>query len=340
MINITNIFIMLGNECNLQCKYCIQHDIAKDVTPHGVNEKIIKYIHNVRKQQKDPLQVTFYGGEPLIFWEDIKEYVKQLKRVRFNIITNGKLLSQEKVTFLNEHHFSVGLSYDGINSIQTRGYDVLQDKRDLVLQLHKLCLTGVITKCNYPEEWFNEVNTFNQEYMKLHHYEVQTNLDLLLNNNDLHGLSDFDLKKLNSQMQNLCDHYLSVQLDEQPVQISDLYIEKLLNDLLLPYTSNFSKCRNGINILNIDTNGNMYICHNTHIKIGDITDNYLDLLKRVFAIDKTEERFNVKCKDCTVYPLCKCGCMLSNEKTLNDYFCQLANAFYQPVIDLKEKFIN
>ena len=336
MIDIQQIYLMLGNECNLQCKYCIQHPIVNDTTPHGVNQKVINYIENILEHQKSPLKVTFYGGEPLIFWNDIKEYIKKIKKVNFNLITNGKLLTQDKINFINNNKISVGISYDGENSLQTRGYDVLKEKKDLLVQIKRLCMTGVITKYNYPQDWFESLNKFNNEYIKLHRHNISVNLDLLLNNDDLHGLSDFDFDKLSFQMKNLCDHFLNVQINKNDIQLNDFYIEKLLDRCRLPYKNNFSKCRNGINNLNIDTDGNMYLCHNTHIKVGTIKDDFLDVLKKVFELDKTCEKHF--CDSCEVRFLCQKGCMLQNKETLNDYFCELAKSFYQPILDLKKNF--
>ena len=329
---------MLGNECNLQCKYCIQHDIVNDAVPHGVNQNVINYIKNILDHQKSKVKVTFYGGEPLIFWKDVTQYVQKLKdkNIAFNLITNGKLLTQDKIDFINENKMSIGLSYDGENSIQTRGYDVLSDKKDLVLQIKRLCITGVITKFNYPQDWFNTVMEFDKEYVKKHHYHVHTNLDLLLNNNDLHGLSDFDFEKLECQMEKICDHYLDVQVNDKPIIISDIFIEKFFDMMIIKYKGNYSKCRNGINNLNIDTEGNLYLCHNTHIKVGTIKDDFLDVLKNVFKLDKTSEK--QACKECEFRNLCRGGCMLSSQETLDGYFCKLAKAYFKPIVELRKHF--
>ena len=336
MIDIQQIYLMLGNECNLQCKYCIQHDIVRDITPHGINEDVIDYIHKVRKSQSSGLRLNFYGGEPLIFWNDIKQYAEKLKKVQLNIITNGKLLTQDKVDFINDHKISIGLSYDGKHSIDTRGYNVLEDKFDLVLQIEHLCLTGVVTKFNYPKDWFDSIEEFNKQYIIKHKYKVSTNLDLLLNNNDLHGLSEFDLNELRHQIQDIADHFMKVQKEETHLILSDFYVEKLLDMMIIPYRNNFSKCRNGINIMNIDANGNLYICHNTHTKIGTIKDDYCDVLKRAFEIDKTSEK--IQCNECQVNKLCRGGCMLTNKQTMEEYFCNLAKSFYEPIVELKKCF--
>lgn len=66
--------------------------------------------------------VIFYGGEPVLNLEVIERTVHFLisetaefkKRPHFSITTNGSLLSEEKIRFLDKHVFSVELSFDGL----------------------------------------------------------------------------------------------------------------------------------------------------------------------------------------------------------------------------------
>ena len=67
------------------------------------------------------LEVDFFGGEPLMNFELVKELVyygrelenKSNKRFRFTIATNGLLLDDEKIDFINEHMDNVVMSLDG-----------------------------------------------------------------------------------------------------------------------------------------------------------------------------------------------------------------------------------
>lgn len=66
--------------------------------------------------------LNFYGGEPLLRFPLIKKTValvnlksrKLAKRVRYSLTTNGSLLDGEIIRFLNQHKFSVELSFDGL----------------------------------------------------------------------------------------------------------------------------------------------------------------------------------------------------------------------------------
>ena len=70
---------------------------------------------------KENYFLNFYGGEPLLGIDLIKQTVSFLnkenrkfnKKVSYSITTNGSLLSEESIQFLNEYRFSVVLSFDG-----------------------------------------------------------------------------------------------------------------------------------------------------------------------------------------------------------------------------------
>ena len=63
-------------------------------------------------------------------------------------MTNGSLLNKEIVGYINDNDIEVHLSYDGNMSKYLRGYDVLDDKLELVRQIHNLRILSVITNRN------------------------------------------------------------------------------------------------------------------------------------------------------------------------------------------------
>ena len=51
--NISTIFIMLGHECNLQCKYCLQHDVVNVAMERQVNPMLYNFIIVVLIERKE-----------------------------------------------------------------------------------------------------------------------------------------------------------------------------------------------------------------------------------------------------------------------------------------------
>ena len=67
------------------------------------------------------LEIDFFGGEPLMNWEVVKQTIEYAEKVgaehnkifKMTMTTNGVLLTQEKIDYLNEHKLSMVLSIDG-----------------------------------------------------------------------------------------------------------------------------------------------------------------------------------------------------------------------------------
>lgn len=114
----SSLLLKLTGTCNFACTYCYDFDETRfrqtlDLT--RVRE-VIEFLLSKR----DHLAITFHGGEPLLRFRQLKEIVSlalevsgDRNRLAFSIQTNGSRMSDAVVSFLEEHHFSVGLSIDG-----------------------------------------------------------------------------------------------------------------------------------------------------------------------------------------------------------------------------------
>jgi len=107
--------LMMTDDCNFNCSYCYQIKEQKylDVTT------AIKAIDFFFPFFVEDCFVSFYGGEPLLAFDQIREIVgyiqdkNQKKRIRYSINTNGSLINDEVLQFLNENKFTLMLSFDG-----------------------------------------------------------------------------------------------------------------------------------------------------------------------------------------------------------------------------------
>lgn len=118
----TAIWFHITNECNLCCPYCY---ICKDneVMSWDIARKILdKSIKNCITNEFDNLTIKFAGGEPLLRFEFLKEVVNYAKLrtvntaliIKFVLITNGTLITQDIAEFLQKEKFGVAISMDGI----------------------------------------------------------------------------------------------------------------------------------------------------------------------------------------------------------------------------------
>lgn len=121
----------MAHDCNLKCDYCFasQGDFKgeKSLMSYEVGKKAFDFL--VKSSQKRVnLEVDFFGGEPLMNFETIKKLVdygrsleKQYNKIfRFTITTNGLLLDDEKIDYLNQNMSNVVLSLDGRKSTNDR----------------------------------------------------------------------------------------------------------------------------------------------------------------------------------------------------------------------------
>jgi len=125
---ITNATINLTKSCNLKCSYCfaggksnkiISLDMAKksvDFLIKNAQEADLKDLVNNRRI----IDISFWGGEPLLEWDLLKKIVLYTEKVKpsnielnFGGTINGTLLTPDKFDFLDEHKILFMISLDG-----------------------------------------------------------------------------------------------------------------------------------------------------------------------------------------------------------------------------------
>ena len=121
----------IAHDCNLRCKYCFA-----STGDFGEGRKLMSY--ETGKKAVDfqlqnsgdrvNLEMDFFGGEPLMNFETVKKIVEYAhsqepvyhKKFRFTITTNGMLLTDDKIDFINREMSNVVLSIDGRKEVNDR----------------------------------------------------------------------------------------------------------------------------------------------------------------------------------------------------------------------------
>ncbi len=109
--------VILTDRCNFHCSYCYQARKNLDLGISPIAEALDFLFPRFTRD----CTVNFYGGEPLLAYETLRRTVVHLqrlnrgreKRVRYALSTNGSLLTEEALEFLDEHSFHLLLSFDG-----------------------------------------------------------------------------------------------------------------------------------------------------------------------------------------------------------------------------------
>lgn len=157
---VNSITLEVTEACNLRCKYCIYSD-HYDYSREYSNKKLdfetaraaIDFLYN-HNSKASMIGVSFYGGEPLIAFDLIKQCLVHIKRRYserlpdvYNITTNGTLLTQKIVDFLVLNNFRILVSLDGPLFI----HDKCRVKTNGIGTYNQIYSNLINLKARYPE---------------------------------------------------------------------------------------------------------------------------------------------------------------------------------------------
>lgn len=164
--------LLVEQDCNLRCEYCFAGtgDYGTGKRMHmdfKTGKKAMDFLLE-NSGDRENLELDFFGGEPLMNWDVVKQLVeygrsreKEFgKRFRFTITTNGMLLDEEKMDFINKEMSNVVMSVDGRKEVNDRVrkrvdgtgcYDRIMDKYKTLAQkrnYENYYVRGTFTKYN------------------------------------------------------------------------------------------------------------------------------------------------------------------------------------------------
>jgi uncharacterized protein len=128
----------VAHACNLRCRYCFAVKGQSDgppLMPPEVGRAAVDFLLRQAPEGAD-LEIDFFGGEPLLNFPLVEflipyalaQAAAQGKRVRFTLTTNGVLLNEKVLRFLNRYGVQLILSLDGRPQVHDR-YRVFADRR-------------------------------------------------------------------------------------------------------------------------------------------------------------------------------------------------------------------
>ncbi len=161
----------IAHDCNLKCEYCFaeegEYHGKRELMSAEVGKKALDFLIENSGSRRN-LEIDFFGGEPLMNFEVVKEIVKYgreieekyNKKFRFTITTNGVLLDEQKQEFINENMYNLVLSLDGRKEVNDRmrpraggqgSYDVIVPKFQKIAESRNQTdyyIRGTFTKYN------------------------------------------------------------------------------------------------------------------------------------------------------------------------------------------------
>ena len=161
----------VSHDCNLRCKYCFAQTgdfggdrmLMKPETGKRAMDFLIKHSAN-----RENLEVDFFGGEPLMAWDTVVETVKYARSIekqhgknfRFTITTNGMLLDDEKIDYINKEMSNCVLSLDGRKEVNDNIRPTPNGKGsyDIIVPKYQKLVAGRGTKDYYVRGTFTKYN--------------------------------------------------------------------------------------------------------------------------------------------------------------------------------------
>lgn len=330
------IYLLLGSACNMSCRHCTQIPIKGFKCPNQkLKDNVLDFILNWNKQGGGRLY--FWGGEPLLYWETIKECIrlfesKGIRNISYRIFTNGLLLTDSIADFCNKHNVWVILSYDAPNPLVARNKVPNNSNIKSFLKCDKRTVNGVFSALNN-----NMVESFKYLEDKFPNTEVTLGfLNVLWDiPKDLYAFKEGDIKKavleLFEYYKLTGDRYVyrwfKTKLIREHYFNRDIFLEQP-----------FPPCAPGRCSLSFDFNGNIMRCHNDSIKIANLSDNFIDIKNA--HLDVWRSLLTDNCNNCDCLAICRSICPIALLRDDGKEFvqCSYIREFWQAIVSCKKEF--
>lgn len=168
-----SLLLVLTEKCNFRCEYCVYSDKYPDEMTYSQEEMSIEtaqmavdeYVQLFRERVKRGFtkrpSILFYGGEPLLRMELIKQVVDYVKNIQFDcdfyVTTNAFLLNKENAEYFVENDFNITFSLDGYKENHDRNRITVSGKPTFDIVLRHLLQYQRIKKENNKQS----ITTFN-----------------------------------------------------------------------------------------------------------------------------------------------------------------------------------
>ncbi len=318
----------VSHDCNLRCSYCFastgDFGTGRKIMDFETAKKAIDFVI-ARSAARRNIEVDFFGGEPLMAFDVVKKTVeyakvegeKHNKNFRFTITTNGVLLDDEIIEYVNREMSNVVLSLDGRKCVNDNIRKTVNGKGSydhIVPKFQKLASTRG-DKDYYVRGTFTHFNTdFSED--ALHMAELgfdQISIEPVVSSPELPwALSEDDIPVIMEQYEKLSDKLLDLDRSGKHVNFFHFMVD--LDQGPCVY-KRLRGCGAGSEYVAITPEGDIYPCHQfvgmPDYKLGNLYDNSFNSdLSRKFGSLNVYTRED--CADCWAKFYCSGGCNASN----------------------------
>jgi len=316
-----NLVLNLTEHCNLRCSYCYYRTSPQvSVMTKATLEQAIDFAFaRMQFLKQNWLNITFFGGEPLLEAELMmygvhyaKSRAPQGMRLQFAINTNGTLLTENILDFLQQQHFRIYLSLDGPQSVH---------------DLQRPCKDGTSSWASIAP-WIPRLRALDTLVIRVidrrHLENIASSIEWIYEQglvmmttaiNYDGGWTDVDWQTLESQYRLMGLFWMQAKKSGQRLQIGTFQDKIRLE--LEKRTCKTSSCEIGNGALAVSVHGELFPCtrfvnndiHN-HWKIGTLEQGLQQ--EKLTEIAKYLHTDKVECQECSIRNRCHgngCACI-------------------------------
>ena len=329
----------MAHDCDLRCRYCFAGTGAfhgeRSLMSEEVAKKAIDFVI-ANSQNRRNIEVDFFGGEPMLNFDVVKSTVeyaekegkKHEKNFRFTITTNGNIINDEQVEYINKHMSNIVLSCDGRKEVNDKNrktvdgkgtYDIIINKFQKIAESRKqnnYYIRGTFTRDNL--DFANDVTHFADlgfKQISVEPVALPETSPLSINKEHLEEvykeyerLAEEIIKREKEGKDTFNFFHFMIDLDNGPCALKRI-----------------SGCGAGCEYLAVTPSGDIYPCHQFAGEKDFLMGNVLndtkttnDVLKEKFKI---RDIYHIKgCDECFAKFYCSGGCAANSVHFENDMY--------------------
>lgn len=314
----------VAHDCNLKCKYCF----AEEGEYHGKRSLMSVEVGKAaldftlkNSGSRHNLEVDFFGGEPLMNFEVVKEIVKYgreqekqyNKTFRFTITTNGMLLDEDTEKFINEHMHNLVLSFDGRKDVNDYmrpraggqgSYDAIVPKFQKIAESRNqdnYFVRGTYTR--------NNLNFYDDVIHMADLGFKQISIEPVVAEEDMpYSLREEDLPVLYKEYEKLAAELYNRRKTKNDFNFFHFNIDLTGGPCVI---KRLSGCGSGTEYLAVTPEGDLYPCHQfvgiDEFKMGTVYEGVTSTERRE-EFSKCNVYAKTECRECWAKFYCSGGC--------------------------------
>ena len=314
----------VAHTCNLNCSYCFasqgKYHGERAIMSYEVGKRALDFLVE-NSGTRHNLEVDFFGGEPLMNFDVVKQLVayarsiekEKNKNFRFTLTTNGVLIDDDVIDFANKEMSNVVLSLDGRKEIHDRfrvDYAGNGSWEKIVPKFQRLVnargkkgyyMRGTFTHAN--PDFLEDIRTM----LGLGFTELSME-PVVTAPNDPSALTEADRRIVMEQYEKLAELMLKRDAEGKPFTFYHYMIDLKGGPCIY---KRISGCGSGTEYMAVTPWGDLYPCHqfvgDEKFKLGDIWHGVSNTaIQNEFASCNVYAR--EECRDCWARLYCSGGC--------------------------------